>query len=172
MKLIKITEERKREVWLLDDRYRKLWRYSRPDIIKRHVTLVGLVAPDYVIDSGFDDKIMWADYKIIKGVSANTLDLTDDVIEKIYRFCLTNLKETAPFYHGDWQLSNIIADGDHFTMIDWDNINTDPEDEMLIKLHFDLRESLGPRFDKFIDQRYLPRKIYRSKILNVRNTGS
>jgi RIO-like serine/threonine protein kinase len=166
MRLIKFTEERKREVWLLDDRYRKIWRYVKSDLLKRHVDLLNLVFPGYILNNGIDENSMWVDYKIIEGVSANAIELTDENIERIYRFCINNLESTAPFYHGDWQLSNMIVNGDDITLIDWDNINTDTRDDMMIKMHFDLRESIGQRFDKFIDQRYLPRKIYKNKILN------
>jgi RIO-like serine/threonine protein kinase len=167
MKLIKSTPERRREVWLLDDCYRKIWKYSKTDLLTRHITLLKIAAPGYVLRHGYDKNSMWVDYKIIEGVSANTLYLSDELIEKIYRFVLKHFDQTAPFYHGDWQLSNIIVNDDDFTMVDWDNINTDFRDDMLIKLHFDLRESIGSRFDSFIDPAYLPKKIYRKKIAGL-----
>lgn len=166
MKLIKSTLPRKREVWLLNDRYRKIWRYSKIDLLERHVTLVNLAFPNYILDHGYDSESMWVDYKIIDGCRADMLSINDDLIKTIYQFCLEHIMKTAPFYHGDWNLSNIIMDGDNITMVDWDDINTDSQDQMLIKMHFDLRSSIGPRFDKFIDPKYLPKDLYRKKILS------
>lgn len=163
--LVKSNISRKREVWLLNDRYRKIWRYLRLDLLTRHVRLVNLAFPGYIIDHGYDQEHMWVDYRIIEGVRVDTLLLDDEKILKIYNFCLKNIRETAPFYHGDWNLSNIIVNEDNFTLVDWDTINTDTEDKMLIKMHFDLRSSIGSRFDKFIDAKYLPKKLYIKKIL-------
>lgn len=168
MLLIKSDIPRKREVWLLNDRYRKIWRYSRPDLLFRHVKLINLAFPGFIIDHGHDKQNMWVDYRIIEGIRADRILLDDEKILKIYNFCLENIRETAPFYHGDWNLSNIIVNDGNLTLIDWDTINTDTEDEMMIKMHFDLRSSIGPKFDKFIDAKYLPKKLYIKKILGNR----
>ena len=96
--------------------------------------------PGFVIDYGND----YIDYKVIECFTANTVEHTDKFINKIYNFCLENIKATKPWVHGDWVLSNIIIQPDDtMIMIDWDNIGIYREEEYLSKLHTDLISAFG-----------------------------
>jgi RIO-like serine/threonine protein kinase len=92
---------------------------------------------------------MWIDYKIILGKPASGFIHSDEFIKKIYNFCLSNIRETYPYVHGDWVLSNIIIHEDNIKMCDWDNLNIYPREDIIIKLHKDLESSFGDKFNKF-----------------------
>ena len=78
---------------------------------------------------------MWIDYKIIKGIPASEVyPKTPEFLKKVYRFCLDNMKETAPYYHYDTGLDNIIVDGDNFTLIDWDILDIYNEQDAFKKM--------------------------------------
>ena len=40
------------------------------------------------------------------------------------------MKETAPYFHNDWALHNILIDGDNLQLIDWDTCGIYPEQEV------------------------------------------
>ena len=139
MELVKENEAKGRKVYFCGDRYRKVWE-NKIDWIYTHVKILNRVMPGFVIDYGND----YIDYKVIEGVTANTVEHTDNFINKIYNFCLENIKATKPWVHGDWVLSNIIIQPDNtMVMIDWDNIGIYREEEYLNKLHTDLISAFG-----------------------------
>lgn len=148
MNLIKENKQKKRKTYKLNDRYRKVWDFVDVDWLQDHTKLLNEVVPDYVIDFGHDNKIMWIDYKTIPGKPASEFEHTDDFIKRIYTFCRNNIKETLPYVHGDWVLSNIIINGDTIKMCDWDNLNIYPKEDIIIKLHKDLKSAFGDKFDK------------------------
>lgn len=139
MILIRHNKEKQRSVYFCDTYYRKVWSNIDPAWIKNHVDLLNEVVPGFVLRFGND----WIDYRIIKGIPASELPQTQELLEKIYKFCLEQNEKTKPFYHGDWTLSNIIVDGDTMTMIDWDNLGRYREEEVLNKLHADLKSAFG-----------------------------
>ena len=139
MELVKENKAKGRKVYFCGDRYRKVWE-NKIDWIYTHVKILNRVMPGFVIDYGND----YIDYKVIEGITANTVKHTDEFINKIYNFCLENIKATKPWVHGDWVLSNIIIQPDNtMLMIDWDNIGIYREEEYLNKLHTDLISAFG-----------------------------
>ena len=139
MELVKENKAKGRKVYFCGDRYRKVWE-NKIDWIYTHVKILNRVMPGFVIDYGND----YIDYKVIEGVTANTVEHTDKFINKIYNFCLENIKATKPWVHGDWVLSNIIIQPDDtMILIDWDNVGIYREEEYLNKLHTDLISAFG-----------------------------
>ena len=139
MELVKENKDKGRKVYFCGDRYKKVWE-NKLDWIYTHVKILNRVMPGFVIDYGDD----YIDYKVIEGVTANTVKHTDEFINKVYNFCLENIKTTKPWVHGDWVLSNIIIQPDStMTMIDWDNVGVYREEAYLNKLHTDLISAFG-----------------------------
>ena len=139
MELVKENKAKGRKVYFCGDRYRKVWE-NKIDWIYTHVKILNRVMPGFVIDYGND----YIDYKVIEGVTANTVEHTDKFINKIYNFCLENIKATKPWVHGDWVLSNIIIQPDDtMILIDWDNVGIYREEEYLSKLRTDLISAFG-----------------------------
>jgi RIO-like serine/threonine protein kinase len=105
--------------------------------------------PGYVLGYGTD----YIEYKIVEGTTANRSEHTDEFINKIYKFCLENIRSTRPWVHGDWTLSNIVIQPDgHMIMIDWDNLGMYREEDYMNKLHSDLISAFGEeRFRKAIN---------------------
>ena len=103
--------------------------------VHEHVKLVNKFFPGYILDYKVFDNYMWIDYKIIKGIPASEVyPKTPEYIKKVYRFCLNNMRETAPYYHYDTLLENIIVDGDNFTLIDWDVLDIYDEQDAFKKI--------------------------------------
>ena len=50
MDLIKKNIEKKREVYILDDRYRKVWYDVDMDRLDEHVSILEDIIPGYVLD--------------------------------------------------------------------------------------------------------------------------
>lgn len=148
MELIRENKEKHRATYFCGDRYRKVWGSSSPEWISNHVQLLNIHVPNYVLAFGEN----WIEYKIIPGKPASTFIHTPEFIDRIYNFCLSNIKQTAPYVHGDWSLSNIIVDGDNITMCDWDNLGIYPMDEVNAKLMFDLTNAFGTAFQQYIQQ--------------------
>ena len=148
MELVKENKDKGRKVYFCGDRYKKVWE-NKLDWIYTHVKILNRVMPGFVIDYGND----YIDYKVIEGVTANTVKHTDEFINKVYNFCLENIKTTKPWVHGDWVLSNIIIQPDStMTMIDWDNVGVYREETYLNKLHTDLISAFGEdNFKRAID---------------------
>lgn len=137
--LIRINYEKKRAVYFCGTHYRKIWENIDPDWIKLHVKNLDLIFPGYVINFGLN----WIDYKVIEGKPASEFPHTKDFIKKIHDYCLTQINETKPWFHGDWTLSNMIINGETITMIDWDNLGQYSEEEVLQKLKSDLKSAFG-----------------------------
>jgi RIO-like serine/threonine protein kinase len=108
------------------------------------------VAPGYLVDRGENELGVWIDTIALPGIPASTLPHTDEFIKRIYNFCLDNIKNTQPYAHGDWVLSNIIIDGDNMQMCDWDNVSIRTQEEALEKLHSDLESAFGNKFVEVI----------------------
>jgi RIO-like serine/threonine protein kinase len=139
MKLIRENKEKQRSVFFNEDRYVKVWG-SRPTIwITEHVKLLHVHVPGFVLAHGND----WISYKIIPGVPASEFPHTPAFVKRIHEFCIKQIDETRPWFHGDWSLSNMIIDGDNITMIDWDNLGQYSEEAIQTKLNFDLKSAFG-----------------------------
>lgn len=139
MELVKENQAKGRKVYFCGDRYKKVWQ-NKSDWIYTHVKILNRVFPGYVLDFGAD----YIDYKIVEGTPANIVEHTDEFIRKVYNFCLSNIKASKPWVHGDWVLSNIIIQPDgNMVMIDWDNVGVRREEEYLNKLHNDLISAFG-----------------------------
>ena len=89
MELIKEYKEKKRAVYKLADRYRKVW-YVNPDsapfaeTLAEHLELLDQFVPGYVLDYGMiSDERMFIDYKIILGKRASYIERTDKFVNKI-----------------------------------------------------------------------------------------
>jgi RIO-like serine/threonine protein kinase len=142
MKLIRHNKEKNRFVYFCDDRYKKIWRNQNSDWIKNHVSKLDQLLPGYVLGYGNN----WIDFRIIKGTPASEFSHTPEFIKQIRDFCLKQIKETAPLFHGDWTLSNIIIDGSKMTMVDWDNLDSYPIDQVYEKLTSDLKSAFGDKY--------------------------
>ena len=107
--------------------------------VDEHVKLVNKFFPGYILDYKVYKGCIWIDYKIIKGIPATEVfPKTAEFIKKVYRFCVDSYKKTAPFFHGDCGLDNILVDGDDFYLIDWDSCDRYSEEEVYEDLYEDL----------------------------------
>lgn len=147
MILVRQNNEKQRYTYKLDDRYRKVWTNIDSTWIIKHVELLDKVNHGYVLDYGNN----YIDYKILNGIPASTFKHDTEFINRIYRFCLSNIEQTKPYAHGDWALSNILIDNDNIVMCDWDNLGIYPESMVIEKLHSDLTECFGVSFLKLIE---------------------
>jgi RIO-like serine/threonine protein kinase len=139
MKLIRENKEKHRSVFIDGDRYVKIWGNQPTQWINEHVNLLNKHVPGFVIDHGND----WISYNIVPGKLASEFPHTLDFVKRIHSFCLEQINQTKPWYHGDWTLSNMIIDGDKITMIDWDNLGQYDEYELYKKLNNDLKSAFG-----------------------------
>ena len=89
MELVKENEAKGRKVYFCGDRYRKVWE-NKIDWIYTHVKILNRVMPGFVIDYGAD----YIDYKVIEGITANTVKHTDEFINKIYNVEKLNISNT------------------------------------------------------------------------------
>jgi len=106
--------------------------------------------PNYVYNYGENELGVWLDMYPIKGTPANTIPHTKEFVEKIYKFCLGNLDQTYPYAHGDWVLSNMFIVDEEIKLCDWDNLGIYPKQEVIEKLHSDLRSAFGDLFDEVL----------------------
>lgn len=142
MKLIRRNQEKERSVFFDGSHYIKVWGNVSPRWISTHVRLLREIVPNYVHDYGGN----WISFNVIEGVPASTLEHTPEFVDRIYKFCLDNIKQTMPYVHGDWSLSNMIVNGDKITLCDWDNLGEYPEEEVRAKLHEDMKSAFGELF--------------------------
>lgn len=147
MVLIKSNIEKQREVYELKSSYKKVWKYKDIPVLNSHVRIMQEVWPDYIQQFGWTNDSMWIEVKKINGIPASKYTHSNEFIKKIYNFCLENIKQTAPYAHYDWVLSNIIIDGDDLYMIDWDNVGLYTQEEIMNKLYSDLKSAFGGKFD-------------------------
>jgi hypothetical protein len=151
MELIKATRDKNRAVYrLVNGLYRKYWFDKSFAWVVSHADALSTVAPGYLVDRGENELGVWIDTIALPGIPASTLPHTDEFIKRIYNFCLDNIKNTQPYAHGDWVLSNIIIDGDNMQMCDWDNVSIRTQEEALEKLHSDLESAFGNKFVEVI----------------------
>lgn len=151
MDLIKDNKENSRQVWKFPDFYRKTWQCKpehNPDeaALEEHLDILEKLMPGFVITHGVTTESLYIDYKIIPGIPANTFPITEQFIDKIYNFCINHINYTSPYAHGDWQLSNILIDGNNIQIVDWDNVGIYSPQEIIEKLHSDLKSSFGDKF--------------------------
>lgn len=143
MILIKENIEKRRCVYKKDNTYIKVWSDIKPSWISNHVKLLREVCPDLINDYGDN----WISYNEIEGTPVSELEHTNELIDKVYEFCLGSLTRTKPYVHGDWVVSNIIMKPDGtFYLIDWDNIGIYSDVKVIAKLHSDLESSFGNKF--------------------------
>jgi len=150
MELVKKNIEKGREVYKLEDRYRKVWNTVDPEALEDHLTLLNEVMEGWVIDAGTTKETTWIDYRIVPGVPANTFPHTIEFVKRIYEFCLDSIDQTAPYVHYDWVLSNIMIDGDNTYLVDWDNVGLYNPKQIQEKLESDLRSAFGEKFDEML----------------------
>jgi len=150
MVLIKENIQKKRQTWKLDHCYRKIWLFEDLYWQEQHVNRLHEVCPGYVKSYGHTRGTMWIDFEIIPGRPAAVFFHSKDFIKKIYNFCIENIKETNPYAHGDWALSNILINGDDIRMCDWDNLDIYSKENIFIKLKHDLQSAFGKQFDEII----------------------
>ena len=93
---------------------------------------------------------MWIEYHIVPGIPANTFEHTPEFVKRIYEFCIDSVKQTRPYVHYDWVLSNIMIDGDNIYLVDWDNVGLYKEKEIMDKMYSDLRSAFGEKFDEML----------------------
>lgn len=144
MKLIRKNAEKQRAVFLLEDgTYKKIWHNGKVFWLIEHVKLLKELMPEYVTGYGAANGEVWITFNPVPGIPASTFEHTDEFIKKIYEFCLDNIKQTAPYVHGDWSLSNMLIDGDTIRMCDWDNLGIYPKEQVEGKLVKDLIDAFG-----------------------------
>jgi RIO-like serine/threonine protein kinase len=147
MELVKVNKEKARRVYKLENCYKKVWHYIDKEWLEWHVDVLDNIMPDYVQSHGIEDGNMYICFNIVPGKPASEFEHTPEFVDKIYNFCVNNIKETSPYAHGDWVLSNIIIDGDNMYMIDWDNVGIYNPKEVITKLNSDLKSAFGDKID-------------------------
>ena len=150
MELIKKNTDKKREVYKLDDRYRKVWYVDDEFALEEHVSILDKVIPGYVLDYGVTQNSMFIDYHIVPGTPANKVLHTPEFFKRIYNFCHETLDQTLPYAHYDWVLSNIMLDGNNTYLVDWDNVGIYSPEEIQTKMESDLRSAFGERYDEML----------------------
>jgi len=152
MVLIRENKQKQRKTFLLDNGcYKKVWYFKDEGWIVNHVSILNKLLPNYIRSFGADKTSMWVILNPLPGVPVSTLPHTDQLIKDVYNFCLQNIKETKPYTHGDWVLSNILYNDGEMALCDWDNVNIYPKKNILIKLHSDLESGFGKRFKEIIN---------------------
>ena len=139
MEIIRKNIEKGRTVFFNGTHYVKVWDNLPTDWIHNHVALLHEHNPGYVASYGSN----WISYNIIPGVPASTFNHTPEFIKRIYNFCIGNIKETSPYAHGDWSLSNMLINGDRIVLCDWDNLGIYPKEEVESKMTKDLIDAFG-----------------------------
>ena len=148
MDLIKKNIEKKREVYKLDDRYRKVWYDVDMDRLDEHVSILEDIIPGYVLDYGKTENSMYIDYHIVPGTPANTFAHTPQFIRRIHDFCHETLEQTLPYAHYDWVLSNIMIDGENTYLVDWDNVGIYSPEEIYKKIESKIKViAVGDNFN-------------------------
>lgn len=142
MELIKLNKEKHRSVFFNGTHYIKVWENNNAVWINKHVNLLKVFVPNYVVDHGEN----WISYNAIPGIQASKLPHTLEFVNFIYKSCLKQIESTKPWYHGDWALSNIFIDKNNIYMIDWDNLDQYPENEVYSKLNKDMKSAFGDLF--------------------------
>lgn len=155
MELVKENLAKKRSVYKLPNgNFKKYWHDRDIDWVVSHINILNQIVPNYLVNYGEDSSGGWIEVSHLKGFPANLRAHTDEFMLFVYEGCLTNIKETAPYAHGDWVLSNIYIEGDRLNFCDWDNIGIQDSETVLDKLHKDLHSAFGDRFYELI--RYDP----------------
>lgn len=147
MKLVKENIEKAREVYKTDTSYIKHWHGKDFVWLLAHIKRLERVRPDYIINYGPGDGFMWAEFAKLEGTPASEFEHTPEFVKRITEYCVNNYKETYPYAHGDWVLSNIIINGDTIEMCDWDNVDKYPKEGVLEKMRNDLKSAFGDKFD-------------------------
>lgn len=151
MELIKENKEKNRAVFKLNhNTIRKYWYDYSIIWVSNHIKILEKIVPDYIIGYGSDHYGAFADFKKLEGIPASNFPHSDKFIFDIYNYCLKNIKETHPYVHGDWVLSNIIINKNKFSMCDWDNISIRSKEETMYKLKKDLYSAFGNKIFKVI----------------------
>lgn len=143
MELVKENIEKEREVYETETSYIKHWSNKNYDWLLSHVKKLDQVTSNYIINYGVGDGFMWAEFKKLAGKPASEFEHTPAFVERVVKFCKDNYKKTYPYAHGDWVLSNIIIDGENFSLCDWDNLDVYPEEEVWKKMEADLVSAFG-----------------------------
>lgn len=139
MNLIRYNNEKHRAVYFCGDHYKKIWHTVDSSWVENHVRELDLLLPGYVIAHGDN----WINFKIVEGTPASEFPHTKEFVELIHNFCKRQILETAPLFHGDWTLSNMIINKDKITMVDWDNLGIYPIDQVYKKMTADLKSAFG-----------------------------
>ena len=147
-KLIKQKASQQTEVWEFETHFRKKWLYKDEAWLEKHYKMLQDVCGDgYVKDWGSNDNEMWLDTKKLPGKLASTFEHTQEFITKIHNFCLDHYTKTKPYAHFDWDLNNIIVNGDNINLVDWDQCGIYQEGQILDKITADLRKAFGDKYN-------------------------
>jgi RIO-like serine/threonine protein kinase len=146
MILLRENKLKKREVWKLDSCIQKKWYARDIEWIENHVNILNVLIPDYVISYGKKDNCVYINFKILQGIPVNELPFSEGLMFKVYEFCLENIRNTSPYVHGDWALSNMLLDNNKITLCDWDNVGIYPKNKVIAKLNSDLSSAFGSFF--------------------------
>ena len=148
-KLIKQKPEQQSEVWEFDDRFRKKWLYKDKQWLTDHYKMLESLCEDgYLKGFGFDENHMWLDTTKLKGQLASTCEQTPEFMEKIHKFCIEHYySKTKPYAHFDWDLRNMVVEGDKITLIDWDHCREYSEGQVLDKMDADLKKGFGEKYN-------------------------
>jgi hypothetical protein len=148
--LIKHIPEKQRKVFDGGTFIKKVWSNRSFLSVVTLAHRINSVFPNYVKDIGESAEGVYMDVIKLEGILISTLPHTDDLVKQVYHFCLDNMKSTAPFYHYDWALSNMIIHNNNITMCDWDNLNIYTEEDAMKKLNEDLLSAFGERYQRVI----------------------
>lgn len=152
MMLVKKNEKKGREVYKINNLYLKKYYLKDERWLKSHVNKLTKVVPDYLLDYGVEPEYVWIKVKELSGKPAGEFDRTDEFVKLIVEFCQNNYRETYPYAHGDWAISNILIDGDKIHMCDWDGLSIYPEEWVYQKMYNSLLKPFGHRIDDYMKQ--------------------
>ena len=151
MELIKSNLEKQRAVYKVDKTtIRKYWYNRTYEWANEHVGILNKVNPGYVKMLGGEAESPWIEFNLIEGVNAQGFEHSFDWIKTVHNFCHTHYKQTAPYAHGDWVLSNIIVNDNKLYLVDWDNVAIAEPEDIYAKIYSDLKSAFGDAYDEML----------------------
>lgn len=152
--LIKRNIKKGREVYKINNGYLKRYacngRYGL-SWLENHIQDLNIVNPGYVLDYGSEKDHVWIKVKALPGKPAGEFERTDEFIKSVIEFCKRNYKETYPYAHFDWAISNILIDNNQMYLCDWDNLSKYySEQEVQDKMYNNLYKPFGEKINAYI----------------------
>ena len=151
MELIKSNLEKQRAVYKIDaTTIRKQWFNKTYEWANDHAGILNKLNPGYVKMLGGEAGAPWIEFKLIEGQTAQVFEHTQEWIRTVHNFCHEHYKQTSPYAHGDWVLSNIIVNNNKLYLVDWDNVGIGEPEDVYAKIYSDLKSAFGDAYDEML----------------------